>query len=223
MKKLSLMLALLALLLLGCQKEQSEAVNNPSGAQNEQNDSTLPPENGSANAEKPGGQTEAPNSQTQNDNRNSDKPAAPEPTDKGSGFRADLLKPEDLKKGIFSGLEFHHGSKFSDITARWGKPTEEGYLRGGKYAMYSKEDYDVYFFDPETGSTVTHIQLNPKVKVTLDDIRKQLGKPDADELDEMMSETWTLFYNYETFVLYVVGKDESKNSEVEYLFLKHEQ
>ena len=223
MKKLSLMLALLALLLLGCQKEQSEAVDNSSGTQNEQNDSTLPPENGSANAEKPGGQTEAPNSPTQNDNRNSDKSAAPDSTDKKSGFRLELLKPEDLRKGILTGLEFQHGSKFSDITAHWGKPTEEGYLRGGKYAMYSKEDYDVYFFDPETGSTVTHIQLNPKPKMTLDDIRKQLGKPDSDELDEMMSEAWTLFYNYETFVLYVVGKDESKNSEVQYLFLKHEQ
>lgn len=129
---------------------------------------------------------------------------------------------DDLRNGQFTSLEFQIGSPFDDIIGQWGIPKDEGYMRGGKYYHYETTNYNFFFFDPEVGETVNHIQINPKIEIFLDDVRELLGTPDYDEHDELYG-SWVLVYNLDKYTLFVNGKTEDENSEVLYWFLKSEE
>lgn len=139
-----------------------------------------------------------------------------------NAFHWESLNNEDLSNGVLTSLEFQIGSKFDDIIAAWGIPKDEGYMRGGKYYHYEKEQYYMFFFDPEVSETVNHIQLNPKISIQLNDIRELLGTPDFDEHDDL-SGHWVLGYHFEHYTLFVNSNADDPNSEVLYLFLKSEQ
>ena len=143
--------------------------------------------------------------------------------DDGKWFDLERLDAEALRQGQLPGLAFRSGSKFADIREQWGEPVEEDYLRGGKYVKYTGEKGELYFFDPEVSDSVTHIQLNPSYALSLDDIRGQLGAPDSDALDEMLTGKWLLVYHFDRYTLYVSGKSEDRNGDVDYLFLKQEE
>lgn len=157
-----------------------------------------------------------------NSNGTTDTDRADDSDDEDQRFSADRLNADELKRGNLAGLPFSVGSAFDEITKQWGLPAEQGYLRGGQYDLYQRDDFDVYVFD-KSGEAVTSIQLNPGVPIHLNEIRERLGEPLSDELDELLSGNWTLVYEFDEFTLFVIGKDEGENSEVEYLYLKQEQ
>ncbi len=143
-----------------------------------------------------------------------------EPEDQAS-FRWEALNKDDLSKGVLTSLKFQIGAKFDDIIDAWGIPKDEDYMRGGKYYHYEFEDYHMFFFDPEVSSTVKHIQLNPKINISLNDIRELLGTPNFDEHDEL-SGNWVIGYNFDHYTLFVSSNANDPNSDVMYFFLKSE-
>lgn len=143
-----------------------------------------------------------------------------EPTSENN-FDWEALSLEDLRNGQLTSLKFQIGTSFDDIIDQWGIPKNEDYMRGGKFYHYDKENHDFFFFDPEVSETVTHIQINPKYAIKLDDIRELLGEPSFDE-EDMMSGNWMIGYYVDHYTLYVQGKTNDRNSDVLYLFLKSE-
>lgn len=137
-------------------------------------------------------------------------------------FDMSKLKRDDLKEGKITGLPFEIGDDFREIRKRWGIPVEEDYMRGGKFSHYQVGGYDFYFFDAEL-DIITGIQINPRVEITMDQIRDSIGEADYDGLDDLSANAWSLTYHFDDYTLFFTGTSEDRNATVLDMFLKREQ
>lgn len=140
-----------------------------------------------------------------------------------TNFDIYALNLEDISKGILTTLEFHVGSLFSDIFELWGNPRDSDYFGGGRYYLYSSEQYDILFFDPEVDTHVKHIHIFPRFEVNLDDIQEVLGEPN-DVGGDVEYEGLALWnYRFDAFTFYVFVETGDQGNKVQEIFLKSER
>lgn len=97
---------------------------------------------------------------------------------------------EQAKSGKLIGVEFPIGTSINRIKTGRSRPMEEGYYEGTKYLFYPE---DTYFYDERTGEVIGLGLNGNRLKLTLDQVKDQLGSPTEEGFNALEGEAFILY------------------------------
>ncbi len=116
-------------------------------------------------------------------------------------------------KGQLVDTDLPVGTSKEELLAQKGEPLDTGWYEGGLFYQYEEE---TYFIHPDREVVVAIAKPISKLELNVQDVKKALGNPDIDELNEMEG-LWMIEYKIGNYRL--MFEAEEQDGAVIYVWL----
>lgn len=119
-----------------------------------------------------------------------------------------------IENGTLLDIELPLGTTREELLAARGEPISLGSYEGGNFYEY---DDVTFFINPETDKVVAIAKPIKEMKLTMEDIKYQLGSPDFEGMNEMDG-LWMMEYEHNGKIVIFESWEEEGN--VEFVWLR---